>query len=229
MKQKTGLIFGIIAGILLLATFYGAFIVTPMIVTPKTPDGAFSQKMFYYHVPIAETSFVASVVGAIAAILFLVKKKRKYDFISYASVQLALLFGFLVEWTGIIWTRMEWGAWWAWEPRLTTYLVFMLVYAGYFVLRSSVSDENAKARYCAVYAIIAAVNTPLSFFSIRLIPAVHPIVFSTSGASMEGSMLATFLIGLAGMTCLFVSLLITRAETESVEEEIDHLKNVIGG
>ncbi|MBI4743397.1 MAG: cytochrome c biogenesis protein CcsA [Actinobacteria bacterium] len=229
MKQRMGLVFGIIAGILLLAVFYGAFMVTPMIVTPKAPDGVFSQKMFYFHVPIALTSFVASAIGAIAAILFLVKKERKYDFISYSSVQLALLFGFLVEWTGIIWTRMEWGAWWAWEPRLTTYLIFMLVYAGYFVLRSSVSDENARARYCAVYAIIAAINTPLSFFSIRLIPAVHPVVFTTSGASMETSMLVTFLIGMAGMTCLFISLLITRTKTESLKEEVDYLKNIIGG
>lgn len=229
MKFRLSLFLGIVSAFLILAGIYSSFLIAPLIVTPKTPDGAFSQKVFYFHVPIAETSLLAFIVAAVFAILFLASKAQKYDFWSHAAVEIGLIFGFLVEWTGVLWVRMEWGAWWAWEPRLTTYLVLLLVYSGYFVLRSSVDEESRRARYAAVYAIIASVNAPLTFFAVRLIPSVHPVVFTSSGARMEPSMLLSFLISMVGMTGLFVILLFLRSSLERVKDEVRHLKDQMGG
>lgn len=228
MKYRLSLFLSIVSGLLILAGIYGAFMIAPMIVTPKTPHGAFSQKIFYFHVPVAETSLIAFLLAAVFGILFLVTKAQKYDFLSHAAVEIGLLFGLLVEWTGVIWVRSEWGSWWAWEPRLTTYLVLLLIYAGYFVLRASVDEESRRARYAAVFAIVASVNAPLTFFAVRLIPSVHPIVFTSSGARMEPSMLLSFLISMFGMTILFIILLILRSSLERMREEVKYLKDMLG-
>ncbi len=228
MKYKLSLFLGIASGLLILAGIYGSFMVAPMIVTTQTPHGAFSQKIFYFHTSVAETSLIAFLFAAIFGVLFLVTKAQKYEFLSHASVEIGFLFGILVEWTGVIWVRTEWGAWWAWEPRLTTYLVLLLVYAGYFVLRTSVDEESRRARYAAVYAIVASVNAPLTFFAVRLIPSVHPIVFTSSGASMESSMLISFIISMFGMTGLYVVLLILRSSLERMREEVKYFKDILG-
>lgn len=230
MKKATNILL-LISGVLLLTGFALAFLVAPQIAIER--DGKiveiFSQKIFYYHVPIAETSLLAFIIGAVFGAMFLIKKERKYDFLSHASVELGFVFGLLVMWTGVIWTRSEWGKWWEWEPRLTTYLILILMYAGYFVLRSSISEESSKARFGAVYSIIAAVNVPLTFFAIRLIPSVHPIVMDSTGFKMEGSMLAAFLISMFGMTILYVALLLLRYQTQLAGEEADYIKSSIGG
>lgn len=230
MKRTTNILL-LVAAVLLLTGLGLTFLVAPQAVIER--DGKiveiFSQKIFYFHVPIAETSLLAFVLGAVFGALFLIKKERKYDFLSLASVELGFVFGLLVEWTGVIWTRAEWGKWWEWEPRLTSYLILMLMYAGYFVLRSSISEESAKARFGAVYSIIAAVNVPLTFLSIRLIDSIHPIVFESSGAKMEPLMLTAFLVSMFGMTIFYVALLLLRYQLQLASEEVDYIKNELGG
>lgn len=225
-KAITALLFA--GGALLLTGLALAFLVAPMAVNQKGVE-IFSQKIFYFHVPVSETSLLAFVLGAVFGAMFLVNKNPKYDFLSLAAVEIGFVFGLLVEWTGVIWTRAEWGVWWTWEPRLTSYFILMLMYAGYFVLRSSVNEESAKARFSAVYSIVAAVNAPLTFFAIRLIPSVHPVVFDSSGAHMEASMLAAFLVSMFGMLIFSTALLLLRYQLQTAREELDYLKNEFGG
>ncbi|HEY3375087.1 MAG TPA: cytochrome c biogenesis protein CcsA [Candidatus Aquicultor sp.] len=227
MKKATySLIFA--GGALLMIGFAIAFLVAPIAVSESGKE-LFNQKIFYYHAPVAETSLLAFLLGAVFGALFLIKKERKYDFLSLAAVELGFVFGMLVEFTGVMWDKAAWGVWWQWEPRLTTYLILMLVYAAYFVLRSAVSEDSTKARFGAVYAILAAVTVPLTFLSIRLIPSIHPIVIDTGGAHMEGPMLAAFLISMFGMTTFFVALLLMRYQAQLTAEEVDYLKNELGG
>lgn len=230
MEKATKLLF-IIAAILLLAGLALAFFVAPQIVIQKNGQyiSVFSQKIFYFHVPVAWTSLLAFIIGAVFGALFLTKKERRYDFLSFASVELGFLFGVLVMWSGDIWTRSEWGTWWEWEPRLTTYLILMLLYSGYFVLRSAVSEESSKARLSAAYSVIASVTVPFTFFAIRIIPSVHPVVLSMDGVAMEPIMLVAMLVPVFGMTCLYIALLLMRYQTLLIGEEVDYLKNELGG
>ena len=86
------------------------------------------------------------------------------------------------------------------------YLVFLL-YACYQPLRFSIEDPERQARYAAVFAIIAGAFVPLNFMAVRMAESlVHPRVLSTTGGAMPGEMRLTFLVSLAGMACLFVTL-----------------------
>lgn len=231
MKRNWPLYLVCVGGAGALAAIFGTFFVTPMTVIPDTnpPIFNFAQKIFYFHVPVAITSFVMFAVTAVAGILVLAKKDKKYDILGYISAEVAVLYAMLTMITGVLWTRAEWGVWWTWEPRLTTYFILLLLMGGYFMLRSSVDDPNRRARFSAVYGIIAFLDVPISFLSIRLIQSVHPVVFSAKGAAMEPNMLVTFLIGMAAMLCFGIGLLAIRFREESAKEELEYLKNLIGG
>ena len=228
MKKAITILLGI-GSVLLLTGIAYAFLVAPIAVDPNTGKEVFHQKILYFHVPVAETSLVSFILAAVFGALFLYKRERKYDFLSLAAVELGFMYGLLVEMTGMMWDKAAWGVWWQWEPRLTTYLILMLMYSGYFVMRSSIGEDSTKARFGAVYAIIAAVNVPLTFFAIRLIPSIHPILFDSSGAGLEGPLLVAFLVSMFGMTFFYVSLLLARYQMFGVSEELDILKNQIGG
>ena len=190
----------------------------------------FSQKIFYYHAPIAETALVAFGVAFVAAIAYLRSGDLKWDRLSYVSVRLGLLFSILVMLTGMIWGKAAWDTWWAWEPRLTTFLLVCFLYAAYWVLRSVVDEEQRRATYAAVFAIIAFVDVPITFFATRFLPAgMHPTVITTGGTGMPGSMFASFFISMIGMTLLLAALTRRDLAIEKLRDRVADLKTAIGG
>ena len=190
----------------------------------------FSQKIFYYHAPIAETSLVAFGVAFVAAILYLRTQDLKWDRLGYVSIRLGLVFAILVMLTGMIWGKASWGVWWAWEPRLTTFLLVCFLYAAYFVLRSVVDEEQRRATYAAVFAIIAFIDVPITWFATRLMPeGLHPAVITTGGTGMESSMFAAFMISMVGMTLLLVALIRRDLQIEQLKDRVTDLKTSLGG
>ncbi|MHB0977097.1 MAG: cytochrome c biogenesis protein [Candidatus Aquicultorales bacterium] len=214
---------------ILLTGFVMAFAVAPAATLTDGVTADYAQKIFYFHVPVAITSFVGFILAAVFGGLFLAKRERRYDYLSYTTVQVGFVYGLLTELTGVIWDKAAWGVWWQWEPRLTTYLILMLMYSGYFILRSSMSEESSRARFSSVYSIIAAVSVPLTFFSIRLIPSVHPVVFSTSGSHMPAVMTISFMVAMAGMVLFSFALIRTRYTVYQLTEEIEYLQEKLGG
>jgi heme exporter protein C len=178
------------------------------LVAPEDADQGIIQKIFYFHVAVAVVSLIAFLVACIAAILYLRRREERYDEVSSISIGIGLAFSVLVVITGSIWAKASWGTYWVWDdPRLVTFLIVLLLYAAYFVLRSSVEGER-RMRYSAIYAIISFASVPLSFYSVRIARSfVHPIVFTNSGANMPNSMLIWFVVSLAAFLALFVTIL----------------------
>ena len=164
-------------------------------------NGQTVSKIFYFHVPVAVASFGFIIVAAVYGVLLLVRKRSSYDLRSRACMEVGLVFILATMVSGDLWTRFEWGVWWVWEPRLTTYFILMLLVIAYFVLRTAIDDPEKKARFAAVFSVIAAVDAPISFMITRMIPSsVHPVVFRTD-SGLPPDMLIPFLCGLFGM-CL---------------------------
>ena len=214
------------AGICLVAGLLLGFLYAPV----DASSMGYSQKIFFYHAPIAETALVAFAISFVAAILYLRSQDPKWDRLGVVCVRLGLLFSIMVMITGMIWGKAAWGAWWAWEPRLTTFLLVCFLYVAYFVLRSVVEEEQRRATYAAVFAIIAFIDVPITFFATRFLPeGLHPVVITAGDSGMEGSMLLSFLISMLGMTLLLVALIRRDLGIESLRERVADLKNTIGG
>jgi len=175
---------------------------------PLDADQGFVQKIFYLHVPMAIVALGGFMAGGVMAIRHLRTGERSWDMRSYVAVHLSIVLAVGVLATGAIWARASWGHWWVWsEPTLTSFLIVFLLYCCYQPLRFSIVDPERQARSASVFAIVGATFVPLNFAAVRMSEALtHPRVFSTAGASLPGEMLVTFLVSLAAMALLFVTM-----------------------
>lgn len=181
-----------------------AAIVMIFFVAPEDADQGISQKIFYFHVPIALTAYACFGLGALKALLLLWKREERFDLESYSAIHLGTIFGALTLITGAIWAKASWGVWWTWSSnQLVLFLVLFLFYCAYFMLRFSVEPGPRRERISAVYALFGVALIPVSFFAIRLAnDFIHPTVFSREGPQMTGTMFAAFCVAWAAILML---------------------------
>jgi heme exporter protein C len=194
---------GGLTAVLLLVATYGVFFVAP-----EDADQGIIQKIFYFHVAIAVVCLAVFGVAAVYGARYLRTRDPRFDEISSLSIGIALAFAVLTVITGSIWAKASWGTWWVWgDPRLVTFLIVLMLYAAYFVLRSSAEGER-RARYSSVYSIAAFASVPLSFYSVRVANSfVHPVVFTQNGADMPDTMLVWFVVSLVAMVGVYLTIL----------------------
>ena len=217
---------GFLMAFLYAAPVNGAALSSPELVgdVMVTHQQLLSQKIFYFHMPVAIVSFVALVFGAYYGIRFLSTRNQRFDTASRTAMEIALLFVVFTMVTGDLWTRFEWGVWWTWEPRLTTYLILMLIVIAYFVMRNAVDDPERRAVYSSVISIIALVDVPICFMITRLIPSsVHPVITREGG--MAPDMAMTVAVVMLGMMLVAFALYRLRFRQLRLAERLQALKD----
>ena len=183
-----------------------------------------SQKIFYFHMPVAIVSFVALLFTAVFGVLFLRKREGLYDLKAKVATEIALVFILMTMASGELWELYEWGVWWTWDPRLTTYFILMLLVIGYFILRNAIDDPERRAVYSSVFGIFAFIDAPICFFITRLVPSsVHPVIFQTD-SGLPPAMLFPLLIALVGMLCVAFGLFHVRLREQRLRERLEALK-----
>lgn len=144
-------------------------------------------RVFFYHLPHTILSFVFPYLNCIASLLYLFWRNRNVeraaaaDAFALASAEVTVLYASVGLATGMLWGRAAWGIWWAWDARLTTYLLLWLLYVSYLMLRSY-SAGGQTAVIAAVLAIFAAIDIPICFMSIRWWRTQHPAAVFGGGA-----------------------------------------------
>jgi heme exporter protein C len=176
--------------------------------TPNEADQGFVQKIFYLHVPMAIVALCGFVAGGIFGAMHLRTRDARWDLRAYVAIHLSQILGVGVLLTGSIWAKASWGHWWLWdEPTLVSFLIVFLLFATYQVLRFSIEDRERQARYASVFAVVAGAFVPINFAFVRMAQGyVHPRTLGTTTGGMPGSFMLTFLVALAGMTLLFITL-----------------------
>jgi heme exporter protein C len=195
---------------------------------PEDADQGFIQKIFYLHVPLATVALLGFMVAAVHAIRHLRTGDPVHDARSYVSIHLSVIFGVGVLLTGAIWAKGSWGVWWEWrEPTLVSFLIVFLLYATYYPLRYAIEDRDRQARYASVFAITAGAFVPLNFLAVRLAePLVHPRTFSSTGG-LPGSMLFAFLVCLAGMALLWVTLVLFELQAKETSATLGRIRRAL--
>jgi heme exporter protein C len=196
---------------------------------PLDADQGFIQKIFYLHVPLAMTALAGFIVGGLFAIAHLRSGDRRWDAYSYVSIHMSVIFGVGVLITGSIWAKASWGHWWVWdEPTLVSFLIVFLLYATYYPFRYAIEDPDRQARYASVFAITAGAFVPLNFIAVRLAQSlVHPRVFATANGGLPGSMLLTFLVSLAAIALLWVTLVKLELTAKSASGQLKRLRRAL--
>lgn len=181
------------------------------------------QRIFYFHVPLAWVSFLAFGVVFLCSILYLRQGNRRWDRVARSSAEIGIVFTSLVLITGPIWARPVWGAWWTWDPRLTTTLLLWFIYLAYLHVGTFTEEESRAARYTAVVGIIGFLDIPIVALAIVLWRTQHPspLIFESG---LAGSMLLTLMVSLTAFTLLFSYLLIQRTSLRRAADEAKRLR-----
>jgi len=188
------------------------------------------QRVFYFHVATAWTGLLGFVAAGVAGILYLIRKEERWDIIEVAAVEISLVFFFITIVLGSIWARPVWNAWWTWDPRLTTAAITELVYIAYLMLRQGIEDPVKRARFGAIYTILGAISAPVTFFVIRLVRTIHPVIIGSGDPGAQGTFAMTagmkvaFFFALFTFTVIFVDLFWNRILLGRLSARVEELK-----
>jgi heme exporter protein C len=225
----------ILSGILMLAALYMALIWAPDAANLEAPAERYAQRIFYFHVSSAWLGFLAFIVAAVTSLLYLITRREKWDVWSLASVEIGLAFFTMVMASGPIWAKPTWNVWWTWEPRLTISTISWLLYIGYLMLRGAVDNPERRARFAAVYALVAALSVPINWMAIRWWRTIHPAVVlpgnnaegSMGGFGMSDNIRLTLLFCVIAFTVFYITLMVHRIKLEYLTRRVEALKQKI--
>jgi heme exporter protein C len=222
MREK--LIFGTaaVASVLLVLNLYNIFVKLP----DESAQGAI-YRIIFFHVPAAAAFMAAAFASMAASVLFLVKKDFRYDSFAASATEVGLVFGAINLMTGMIWARVIWGIWWAWDARLTFMLISWLMYGGYLMLREAVDEPTQRARLAAVLSIFTFPAVVITYKAIDWWRTQHPSpVLSIRGANgaMDPAMEAALYWNILAVVLIAGVLLAVRMRQEGIRRELDGLR-----
>ncbi|HLE67939.1 MAG TPA: heme ABC transporter permease CcmC [Burkholderiales bacterium] len=165
-------------------------------VAPTDAQQGESYRIIFVHVPASWMSMFLYLVMAGWSGLGLVLNTRLSGMMAHAVAPTGALFAFLSLWTGALWGRPTWGAYWVWDARLTSELVLFFLYLGYMALNAAIDDPRRADRATAVLALVGVVNVPIIYFSVQWWNTLHQgaSVSLTRAPSMAATMLAGMLV-----------------------------------
>ena len=195
---------------------YVGFLVAP---TDATQGDAY--RIIFVHVPAAWMSMFLYVIMAIWAGLGLGLNARPSFMMAQAIAPTGAMFTFLALFTGSMWGKPTWGAWWVWDARLTSELILLFQYIGIILLRSSIDDLRRADRASAVLALVGVINVPIIYFSVRWWNTLHQgaSVSITAAPTMAGTMVTAMLVMMFGFWMYSIAVTLVRMRCVIVERE----------
>lgn len=208
----------ILTGVWIAGVTVAAFLWLPPAQGFRSPESA---RIVVFHVPCAILTFVAFLVNAWYSYSYLRRREPLLDVKASIAAELGLLFAVLATVTGSLFAMEQWGSAWNWDPRETSIVMLMLVYAAYFVLRGAAEESTKRARLSASYALLAF---PAMVFLIwimpRIVESLHPsnTLFSRSG--LDPVYRITLWNFFVGMLAVFVWMFRLRLRVEMLEARV---------
>ena len=180
-------------------------------------------RIIFVHVPASWMSMVIYAAMAFWAWLGLSFKTRVSGMMTQALAPTGALFCFLSLWTGALWGKPMWGAWWVWDARLTSELILLFLYLGYIALTRAIDDPRRADRAGAVVALVGVVNVPIIYFSVKWWNTLHQgaSVSLTKSPSMAAVMLWAMLVMTLAFWAYAVGMAFYRVRQTILEREHD--------
>ena len=208
----------------LLGLTTAAFFFLIWLVFTRTPvaqpeAGGLAQKIFYFHVPAAYGLYLSGVVSGLASAAYLLSPSHARDAWARAGAEAAVLFGAMVLTSGPLWAKKAWGVYWAWDPRLITTLLSMLIYAAVVLLRTFADQGEAERRFAAAISLLGTFNLPIIHFAVQKWGSIHP-----GSVKLPAPMAFALGVGFAAMTLLALLLIWSRARVAASSSRLARLE-----
>src|SRR5580704_8581135 len=177
-------------------------------------------RIFYYHLPHAILGLIFPYVNLAASLAFLFWRRRDplkaltADALAVAAAEVTVLYVGICLATGMLWGKPAWGIWWAWDARLTTYLLLWLLYVSYLLLRRF-SPSGQSGTLGAVLSVFAAIDVPIVYMSIQWWRTQHPApVFGPNGGGIDHSFMPAVWWNMAGWAMWGILIMLFRFALE---------------
>lgn len=206
-------------GLAALLTLVGLYI--GFVLAPTDAQQGEAYRIIFIHVPAAWMSMVIYLVMAGYAALGLIFNTRLSAMMATALAPTGALFTFLALWTGALWGKPTWGAWWVWDARLTSELILLFLYIGFMSLQAAIDDRRRADRAGALLVLVGVVNVPIIYFSVKWWNTLHQgaSVSVTSAPSMAAIMLTGMLVMALAFWMYSIAVVLARVRSEILERE----------
>ncbi|MEM7217249.1 MAG: heme ABC transporter permease CcmC [Pseudomonadota bacterium] len=180
-----------------------------------------SYRIMFVHVPTALLSQSCFLLLATAGVVLLVWRMKMADVVAQAAVPVGMAITALALFSGAVWGRPTWGAWWVSDARTVSTLVLLFLYFALFALRQSIPRAEAAGRACAVLAIVGAINIPIIKYSVEWWNTMHQVSSLSVGKrpAMPASMYLPLLLNILAFYLFFAYLLLLRVRTGILRQE----------
>ncbi len=192
---------------------------------PVDPSQGLIQKIFYPHLGAASGTLLAALGVLLGSVGYFWQRDPCWDRFADASARVAVLMLSIVLATGMFWARQVWGQWWRWNPPLTFSLILWILYLAYLALRRFQHEDRRRAATSAAFGILASLDVPLVYLSVRFLPSTH-----LTSDKPAPAMVHTLIVWVIAAALLTASIIWTRtlgfcrpAAPESHTEQQKHI------
>jgi heme exporter protein C len=206
------------AALALVLTAVGLYI--GFFVAPTDFQQGDSYRIIFIHVPSAWMAMFLYLVMAFWAGVGLVFNTRLSAMMATAVAPTGALMAFIALWTGALWGRPTWGAYWVWDARLTSTLILLFLYLGFIALQAAIDDTRRADRAAAVLALVGVVNVPIIYFSVQWWNTLHQgASVKPSGTTMAASMFSGMMVMVFAFWMYAIALVLLRVRAVILERE----------
>lgn len=205
---------------LLLVAFFATFTAAPDVLQ------GYLTRILPIHVGASWLAYISFGLTAVFGLTYLISRRAHWDRLSASSAEIGIVFIALSLFSGALWGRPTWGAYWVWgDARLTTTALMMMVYIGMLTVRGMLEDTGRRARVSAVIAVVASVGVPINYMSVYWWNTLHQtpslsIVEQRSALQNPGILLG-FILALVGFTILYAYLLRLRGQLAQRQADLE--------
>ncbi len=178
-------------------------------------------RIIFIHVPAAWMSMFIYLVMAIYACIGLIFNTRLSSYMARALAPTGAFFTFIALWTGALWGKPMWGAWWVWDARLTSELILLFLYLGFISLYAAIDDPRRAARASGLLALVGVVNLPIIYFSVQWWNTLHQgaSINLTAAPTMAATMFAGIVVMTLACWAYTIAVVLMRVRCEILERE----------
>ena len=179
-------------------------------------------RIMYIHVPAAWLAMMGYTFIFISSLGSLIFRHPLADVSAKVAAPIGAAFTLQALITGSIWGKPTWGTYWAWDARLTSFLILFLLYLGLIALWNSIEDQVKAGRAAAILAIVGSVNIPIIHYSVEWWNTLHQgaSVFRSGGPTIAAVFLWPLLLMAIAFTLLFFALHFTAMRTEILRRRV---------
>ncbi len=190
-------------------------------IAPTDHQQGDAYRIIFIHVPTAWMSMVIYVAMAFWAAVGLAFNTRLAFMLAHALAPTGALMTFLALWTGALWGKPTWGAWWVWDARLTSELILLFLYIGVLSLHGAIDDTRRADRAAALLALVGVVNVPIIYFSVKWWNTLHQgaSVSFSKAPSIATPMLLGMLVMALAMWAYSIAVSLARVRVIVLERE----------